>query len=365
MGHAWRIRIAAMTDKLSTTRRQIDALDGRLVKLLSARGRLAQRIGRLKRGTIYRPEREAQILRRVAALNRGPLSSAALARVLTEIMSACRSLEDHMTVAYLGPAGTFSQEAVLKHFGGLTAQQPCGSIDEVFRQVETGAVGYGVVPVENSTEGAIGRTLDLLLATPVRVCGEVMLPVHQCVMAKASRRGDIRRVYSHTQSLAQCQQWLARHLQHAERVAVVSNAEAARLAAKDRRAAAVGAKTAAGLYGLKVLARNIEDEPRNTTRFLVLGERDAGPSGKDKTSLIVSTRNVPGAMQRMLTPLAANGVSMTRLESRPARTGLWEYVFYVDIEGHARDARVAKALEEMRGYVTFLKILGSYPLAVT
>jgi chorismate mutase/prephenate dehydratase len=235
----------------------------------------------------------------------------------------------------------------------------------VFKQVEAGVVGYGVVPVENSTEGAIGRTLDLLLATPARVCGEVMLPVHQCLMSRAGERTGIRKIYSHTQSLAQCQQWLARHLPHAERVAVVSNAEAARLAAKDRRAAAVGARTAAGLYGLKVLARNIEDEPRNTTRFLVLGERDAGPSGKDKTSLIVSTRNVPGAMQRMLTPLAANGVSMTRLESRPARTGLWEYVFYVDIEGHARDARVAKALEEMRGYVTFLKVLGSYPLAIS
>jgi chorismate mutase/prephenate dehydratase len=354
-----------MTDKLSAIRRRIDALDQRLVRLLSARGRLAQRIGVVKRGAMYRPEREAQVLRRAVALNQGPLASGALTRILTEVMSACRALEDQMTVAYLGPAGTFSQEAVLRHFGGSTAQQPCASIDEVFRQVETGSVGYGIVPVENSTEGAIGRTLDLLLATPAKVCGEVMLAVHQCLMSRARGRGDIRRVYSHTQSLAQCQQWLARHLPRAERVAVVSNAEAARLAAKDRHAAALGARTAAGLYDLRVLARNVEDEPRNTTRFLVLAEHDAGPSGADKTSLIVSTRNVPGAMHRMLTPLAANGVSMTRLESRPARTGLWEYVFYVDIEGHARDARVAKALEEVRGQVTFLKILGSYPAAVS
>ena len=354
-----------MTDKLSAIRRRIDALDQRLVRLLSARGRLAQRIGIVKRGAMYRPEREAQVLRRAAALNQGPLASGALGRILTEVMSACRALEDQMTVAYLGPAGTFSQEAVLRHFGGSTTQQPCASIDEVFRQVETGSVGYGVVPVENSTEGAIGRTLDLLLATPAKVCGEVMLAVHQFLMSKARARGDIRRVYSHTQSLAQCQQWLARHLPRAERVAVVSNAEAARLAAKDRYAAALGARTAAGLYGLRVLARNVEDEPRNTTRFLVLAEHDAGPSGTDKTSLIVSTRNVPGAMHRMLTPLAANGVSMTRLESRPARTGLWEYVFYVDIEGHARDARVVKALEEVRGEVTFLKVLGSYPAAVS
>jgi len=352
-------------DKLTDIRRQIDALDARLVKLLSSRARLAQRIGRLKRGAIYRPEREAQILRRAVALNRGPLAQAGLVRILTEVMSACRSLEDHMTVAYLGPAGTFSQEAVLKHFGGLTAQQACATIDEVFRQVETGAVGYGIVPVENSTEGAIGRTLDLLLATPARVCGEVMLPVHQCLMSKAGTRTAIRTVYSHTQSLAQCQQWLARHLPRAERVAVVSNAEAARLAAKDRRAGAIGAKTAAGLYGLRLLARNIEDEARNTTRFLVIGAHGTEPSGKDKTSLIVSTRNLPGAMHQMLTPLAVNGVSMTRLESRPARTGLWEYVFYVDIEGHERDATVAKALVEMQAWVTFLKVLGSYPAAVT
>ena len=352
-----------MADTLKAIRARIDALDARLVKLLSDRARLAQRIGTVKQGAAYRPEREAQILRRVVALNRGPLADAALTRVVTEIMSACRALEERMTVAYLGPAGTFSQEAVLKHFGGLTLQQACGSIDEVFRQVETGAVGYGVVPVENSTEGAIGRTLDLLLATPAQVCGEVMLPVHQCLMAKTRKRVEIKKLYSHTQSLAQCQQWLARHLPEAERIAVVSNAEAARLAARERRAGAVGPKTAAGLYGLNVLARNIEDEPRNTTRFLVLGEAGAAPSGKDKTSLIVSTRNVPGAMHQMLTPLAANGVSMTRLESRPARTGLWEYVFYVDIEGHERDPAVAKALREMREWVTVLKVLGSYPMA--
>ena len=352
-----------MADTLKAIRARIDALDARLVKLLSDRARLAQRIGTVKQGAAYRPEREAQILRRVVALNRGPLADAALTRVVTEIMSACRALEERMTVAYLGPAGTFSQEAVLKHFGGLTLQQACGSIDEVFRQVETGAVGYGVVPVENSTEGAIGRTLDLLLATPAQVCGEVMLPVHQCLMAKTRKRVEIKKLYSHTQSLAQCQQWLARHLPEAERIAVVSNAEAARLAARERRAGAVGPKTAAGLYGLNVLARNIEDEPRNTTRFLVLGEAGAAPSGKDKTSLIVSTRNVPGAMHQMLTPLAANDVSMTRLESRPARTGLWEYVFYVDIEGHERDPAVAKALREMREWVTVLKVLGSYPMA--
>jgi len=351
-------------EDLRDIRSRIDALDERLVKLISARARLAQRIGGLKRGTVYRPEREAQVLRRMRQVNPGPLSNVALARLFTEIMSACRALEDEMVVAYLGPAGTFSQEAALKHFGGQTATRPCVSIDEVFRQVESGFSGYGVVPVENSTEGAVGRALDLLLTTPARVCGEIMLPVRQCLMSKAKKRAGVGKIYSHTQSLAQCQGWLARHLPHAERVAVVSNAEAARLAAKERTAAAIGSRTAAGLYGLAVLARNIEDEPNNTTRFLVIAQQDAAPSGRDKTSLILSTRNVPGAMHELLTPLAENGVSMTRLESRPARTGLWEYVFYVDIEGHQQEPKVAKTLAELERTASFVKNLGSYPTAV-
>jgi len=353
-----------VSDQLKQIRKRIDALDDRLVKLLSARARLAQRIGRLKQGAAYRPEREAQVLRRMLAANRGPLAPGALARVYTEIMSACRALEDEMTVAYLGPQGTFSQEAVTKHFGGGAATVPCGSIDEVFRQAETGAVGYGVVPVENSTEGAIGRTLDLLLSTPARVCGEVMLPVRQCLMGRAKQARDIRKVYSHAQSLAQCQQWLARHLPQAQRVAVVSNAEAARLAGRERGAAAIGPKSAAALYRLNLIARNIEDEARNMTRFLVLAAHDAAPSGADKTSLVMSTRNVPGAMHDLLAPLAANQVSMTRLESRPSRTGMWEYVFYVDIQGHQQDANVARSLAELKQKASFLKILGSYPAAV-
>ena len=354
-----------MNDNIKSIRDRIDALDERLVRLLSARARLAQRIGGLKEGgPAYRPEREAQVLRAVVGKNRGPLSDAALARLFTEIMSACRALEDAMAVAYLGPQGTFSQEAAFKHFGAVASTVPCASIDEVFRQVETGAVGYGVVPVENSTEGAIGRTLDLLLSTPARTCGEVMLPIRQCLMSRERRMSAIRKVYSHTQSLAQCQQWLARELPHAERVAVVSNAEAARMAARERRAAAIGPKTAAAIYRLSLLARNIEDEAKNTTRFVVLAERDAARSGRDKTSLILSARNVPGAMKELLSPLAANQVSMTRLESRPSRTGLWEYVFYMDVEGHQDDANVARALAELRTKATFLKILGSYPAAV-
>jgi len=353
-----------MAEPLKQLRSRIDALDDRLVKLLSERAKLAKRIGRLKAGGAYRPEREAQVLRRIIRANRGPLGDAALARVFTEIISACRALEDSMTVAYLGPQGTFSEEAVSKHFGGLTASVPCASIDEVFRRVETGTAGYGVVPVENSTEGAIGRTLDLLLSTAAKVCGEVVLPIRQCLMSRSKRLADVRKVYSHTQSLAQCQQWLARYLPAAVRVPVVSNAEAARLAARERGPAAIGPKPAAAIYRLNLLAGNVEDEPRNITRFLVLARQDADPSGNDKTSLIMSTRNAPGAMHDLLTPLAANQVSMTRLESRPSRAGLWEYVFYVDIEGHQQDENVARALTELEQKASFLKNLGSYPAAV-
>lgn len=353
-----------MAASLSSIRSKIDALDTRLVALLTARAKLAQQAWQAKgNASAYKPEREAQVLRRVRELNKGPLSAAALTRLFTEIMSACRALEEQMAVAYLGPEGTFSQEAVARHFGASTGGRPLSSIDEVFRAVESGASAYGVVPVENSTEGAVGRTLDLLLSTSARICGEVNLPVRQNLMSKAGSRAAIRTVYSHTQSLAQCQGWLSRHLPHAERVAVVSNAEAARMAAKDRRAAAIAGRTAAALYGLRLLARNIEDDPKNTTRFAVIGGEDAAPSGRDKTSLILSTRNVPGAIHDLLTPLAKHGVSMTRLESRPARTGRWEYVFYIDIEGHRADPQVAKALAALETKAAMFKLLGSYPAA--
>jgi chorismate mutase / prephenate dehydratase len=352
-------------DKLAQLRAKIDALDARIVKLLSARARLAQQVGHAKQGApVYRPEREAQVLRRVSELNPGPLPDASLQAVYTEIMSSCRAVEASISVAFLGPAGTYSQEAAFKHFGATTPLVPCASIDEVFRRVETSDVGYAVVPVENSTEGAVGRSLDLLLTTPTQICGEVMLPIRQCLMSRNGKLESITRVYSHTQSLAQCQRWLARHLPRAETIAVVSNAEAARLASRERGAAAIASKTAAELYGLRILTLNIEDDARNTTRFLVLAAHDAAPSGKDKTSLILATRNVPGAIHELLTPLAANGVSMSRLESRPARTGLWEYIFYVDIEGHIHDENVRKALSELERTASLFKNLGSYPIAV-
>ncbi len=355
-----------MSNSLKDIRRKIDALDARLVKLISARAKIALEVGKIKNGAlVYRPEREAQVLRRVSELNQGPMPSANLRRIYTEIMSACRALEDQLAVAYLGPQGTYSQEAAIRHFGGSVQTRSCTTIDDVFKQVETGAIGYGVVPVENSTEGAIGRTLDLLLTTPAKVCGEIMLPVRQCLMSKSKNRTAIKKVYSHTQSLAQCQHWLAKNLPGAERISVVSNAEAALLAAHDSKSAAIASKTAAELYKLNLLARNIQDESSNTTRFLVLGREDVAPSGRDKTSLILSTRNAPGAIHDLLTPLAKMGVSMTRLESRPAKTGLWEYVFYVDIEGHTSDEKVARALAQIKRKASFVKNLGSYPSAAS
>ena len=354
-----------MADDIARHRAEIDALDERIVALLNERAAHAAAIGKLKGdGGAYRPEREAEVLRHVAGANRGPLANAALVRLFTEIISACRALEQPLTVAYLGPQGTFSEMALERQFGASVAALPCASIDEVFRAAETGAAAYAVVPVENSTDGAIGRTLDLLLATPLKICAEVVLRVQQNLMAKRASMKAIRKVYSHPQSLAQCQGWLAQNLPGARRVPAASNAEGARIAAKESSAAAIGPEVAAERYGLKILARSIEDDPKNRTRFLVLGPHDAGISGKDRTSLVMTAHNRPGAVHDLIAPLAANGVSMTRLESRPARTGQWEYYFYVDIEGHQRDARVAKALAELRDKAPFVKIFGSYPAAV-
>jgi chorismate mutase/prephenate dehydratase len=273
-------------------------------------------------------------------------------------------MEEPLSVAYLGPSGTFSEEAALKRFGSVVTTLACSSIDEVFRKVEAGTARYGVVPVENSTEGAVGRTLDLLLLTPLNVCGEIKLPIHQLLLARHADLARIRKIYSHPQSFSQCHEWLNANLPHlsgAARINAASNADAARLAAEDENAAAVAGRKAGQVYGLTVCAWNIEDDPNNTTRFLVIGAQEVTPSGKDKTSLVLSVRNQPGAIHELLAPLAEYGVSMSRLESRPSRAGMWEYVFFVDIEGHQEDKKIAKALRELRETATFLKILGSYP----
>lgn len=351
-----------MSDELSALRNRIDGIDQRLLQLINERAELARRIGELKGdGPVYRPEREAQVLHRLRAANPGPLAGEAVERVFTEVISACRAVETTLSVAFLGPRGTFSEDAAHKRFGASVLGVACASIDEVFRQVEAQQVGYGVVPVENSTDGAVGLTLDLLVATTARICGEVLLRVHQCFMTLAADGAGVRRVYAHSQSLAQCHEWLNQHHPKAERVAVVSNAEAARLTSQEEGAASIGSRGAAVLYALTVLAENIEDNPNNTTRFAVIGHQVVPPSGHDKTSLVMSARNRPGAMHDLLAPLAQHGVSMTRLESRPSRTGMWEYMFFVDLEGHEQDQRVAVALDGVRERATFLKVLGSYP----
>ena len=355
-----------MSDQLKKCREEIDAIDDQLLKLVSERAALAHAIGSLKSGgTIYRPEREAQILRRLLEQNPGPLSGEALTGIFRTVMSHCRALEKELAVAFLGPLGTYSEEAANKQFGGLSAPVQCATIDEVFRVVESGHADYGVVPVENSTEGAIGRTLDLLLQTDLQVCGEIELPVHHNLLSKAAEKSSLRVVYSHAQSLAQCHEWLNINLPGVERQAVSSNAEASRLAAANPCGAAIASQRAAELFGLDVLAQSIEDDPRNATRFLIIAGHDVAPSGHDRTSLAMSTRNVPGAIVELLAPLAANGISMSKLESRPSRLGLWEYVFFVDIEGHRNDPPVSAALKTLADKAAFLKVLGSYPVAVT
>ncbi|WP_349254956.1 prephenate dehydratase [Zoogloea sp.] len=359
----------AMLQELGAVRDQIDALDAQMLALLNARARCAQHVGEIKArhgeaGQVYRPEREAQVLRRIQALNAGPLPDESVTFFFREVMSACLSLENPLGVAFLGPLGTFSESAAVKHFGHAARLAPQTTIDDVFREVESGHAQYGVAPVENSTEGAVGRTLDLLLSSPLQICGEVVLRIHQHLMSGETALGDVRKVYSHAQSLAQCHEWLNSHLPGVPRISVASNAEAARLAASEPGAAAIAGEAAAERYALPTLARSIEDEPNNTTRFLVLGRHDAGPSGADKTSLIMSAANRPGAMHALLAPLADAGVSMTRLESRPARAALWEYVFYVDFAGHRNDPEVRKALDALSAHASFLKILGSYPQAV-
>lgn len=354
-----------MSDELKKCRDQIDAIDEQLLKLVNQRAQLAREIGNLKGGgPIYRPEREAQVLRRLLEQNTGPLSGEAITAIFRSVMSNCRALEKELSVAFLGPMGTFSEEAANKQFGGLTSPVQCSSIDDVFRMVESGQVDYGVVPVENSTEGAVGRTLDLLMGTSLHICGEVTLPVHHNLLSKQTDKVAIKKLYSHAQSLAQCHEWLNLNLPGVERQAVVSNAEAARLAAADPSSAAIASRRAAELFELAVLNASIEDDPKNTTRFLVLSLHDVAPSGKDKTSLLMATKNEPGAMVDLLSPFSRHGVSMSKFESRPSKIGLWEYVFFVDIEGHQQDKPVVDALAELKQRASFLKILGSYPIAV-
>ncbi|HCY61934.1 MAG TPA: chorismate mutase [Oxalobacteraceae bacterium] len=356
-----------MDSKLKPLREQIDAIDAQILDLLNRRARLAQEVGHVKAETnapVFRPEREAQVLRGAAERNPGPLEGADVQTIFREIMSACRALEKRVSVAYLGPVGTFSEQAVYQQFGHAVEGEPCVSIDEVFRATEAGTADFGVVPIENSSEGTINRTLDLLLQTSLTISGEISIPVHHSLMTKSGSMDGITRICAHSQALAQCQAWLNQHFPQVQRQPVASNGEAARLASEDPAVAAIAGEIAGQKYGLQVVHAHIQDDPHNRTRFAVIGRLQTAPSGRDQTSLVLAVPNQAGAVHRLLAPLAEHGVSMTRFESRPARTGAWEYYFYVDVEGHAQDEKVARALDELKRNAAFFKVLGSYPLAL-
>ncbi len=356
---------------LAQLREVIDRLDLEILERISARAHCALKVADVKlkadpdNAVFYRPEREAQVLTRVMERNQGPLGNEDMARLFREIMSACLALEKPLEVAYLGPEGTFTQQATLKHFGQWVQSKPMPAIDEVFREVEAGACKYGVVPVENSTEGVVNHTLDTFINSNLKICGEVELRIHHHLMVGPNtQRGKISRIYSHQQSLAQCRKWLDAHMPMAERIAVNSNAEAARRVHGEWNSAAIAGEMAASLYDLDIIEQKIEDSPDNSTRFLIIGTEEVGTSGEDKTSIVVSMRNEPGALYHLLRPFNDHNVDMTRLETRPSPSGNWTYVFFIDFSGHVGSDNVQRALAEIGEKAVEVKVLGSYPKAV-
>jgi chorismate mutase/prephenate dehydratase len=356
---------------LEEVRGHIDAIDEKIHQLINDRARLAQLVGisKSREGRtvdFYRPEREAQVLRMARERNNGPLRDEEVVRLFREIMSACLAQQEPLKVAFLGPEGTFTQTAVLTHFGHSVRALPLASIDEVFHEVEAANADFGVVPIENSTEGTVNHTLDRFLTSPLYICGEVELRIHHSLMGMMNSLGRIIRICSHPQALAQCRGWLEEHLPSVELVPVSSNAEGARRARDEKGTAAIAGQTAAEIYGLKVLAADIEDRADNTTRFLVLGRKLFASSGQDRTTLLVSVghTDASGALYRLLEPLAQHRISMTRIESRPSHRRKWDYVFFIDFEGHAEDPHVVKALEALKKRTSLFRVLGSYPRAV-
>ena len=352
---------------LVNIRNKIDKVDTQIQELITKRACLAEEVKREKYAVekspnFYRPKREAEILRNVKQRNQGPLSDKTLTLIFQEIMSGCLALQKPLKIAFLGPAGTYTQAAVYKKFGHAVQSMPQSNIDEVFREVEAGIADYGVVPVENSTEGGVNQTLECFVTTQLKVCGEIELPIHHHLLAN-SELANIKRVYSHSQSFAQCRSWLDNHLLSVERIPVNSNAEAAIMAMEDSEAAAIASSTAAEIYQLDIIASRIEDEVSNTTRFALLGQQDVPATGNDKTSLLLSNPNKSGTLYNLLEPFAKNDVNMTRIESRPSRQGIWEYVFFVDIEGHINDEKVTKSLQALEEHTSLIKLLGSYPCA--
>ncbi|MCZ6712060.1 MAG: prephenate dehydratase [Gammaproteobacteria bacterium] len=359
-------------DELAPIRGRIDAIDGELQKLLNERAACALKIGAIKQAApgeeapvFYRPEREAQILARIQKENQGPLSDADVAGLFREIISCCLNLEQPLSIGFLGPPGTYTEAAAIKQFGHFAGTHAMSSIDEVFREVETGSVQYGVVPVENSTEGMVNHTLDCFMNSPLTICAEVELPIHHSLMVGAdSGAATVTEILSHSQSLAQCRAWLDAHYPGVSRIPVNSNAEAAMVVADKPGSAAIAGEMAAERYSLRVLASNIEDHPDNKTRFLVIGRQRVGPSGRDKTSILVSTRNEPGALYRVLGPFHHHQISLSRIETRPAKFGTWSYVFFIDFDGHISDANIEAVMRDVGEVAMEVRSLGSYPRAV-
>jgi len=359
---------------LEAIRVRIDEIDSRLHELINERAKLAQQVGISKHAAghtvdFYRPEREAQVLRLARERNRkerGPLRDEEILRLFREIMSACLAQQEPLKVAFLGPEGTFTQQAVYKQFGHSVRALPLTSIEEVFREVESGTADFGVVPIENSSEGTVNNTLDMFLTSPLGICGEVELRIHHNLMGRVASLGDVQRICAHQQALAQCRGWLAENLPGVERMPVSSNAEGARRARDEEGTAAIAPMAAAEVYGLNVLVAEIEDHADNTTRFLVVGRKTFPPSGEDKTTLLVSGAHTdaPGALFRLLEPLARHAISMTRIESRPSRRRKWDYVFFIDVEGHAAEEPLATALGQLKGQTSLCRVLGSYPRAI-
>jgi chorismate mutase/prephenate dehydratase len=355
---------------LGDVRARIDGIDRQIQELIAERAGWAHQVGKAK-GPLkaavdyYRPERESQVLRMVIDRNAGPLADEVLVRLFREIMSACLAQQEPLKVGYLGPEGTFSEQAVRKHFGHSAHGLPLESIEEVFQEVEAGHADFGVVPVENSGQGTIQVTLDMFLTSNLKICGEVELRVRQYLLSRTGQINDIERVYSHPQSFAQTKSWLRANLPKAEKIPVSSNAEAARRARNADDAAAIAGEAAAHVYGLrKVIVSPIEDREDNTTRFLVLGRQFFPSSGHDRTSILVSIRDQPGALFKALSPFARHGISMNRIESRPSHHAKWEYAFFIDLAGHIEDAPMKRALAELEPQIAEIKILGSYPVAV-
>ncbi len=360
------------TPDLAEIRQKIDDVDAKIQSLISERARFAQIVGQSK-GELasavdyYRPEREADVLRRVLDRNDGPLRDEEILRLFREIMSACLAQQEPLKIGFLGPEGTFTQTAVTKHFGHSVRALPYHTIDEVFHEVESGAADFGVVPIENSTEGSVNNTLDMFLTSPLKIAGEIELRIEQHLLGNMTSQEDIQRVCAHEQSLAQCRGYLREYLPHVELIGMSSNAAGARRARDEDGTAAIGPDVAADVYDLKVLVSNIEDRADNATRFLVVGRKLLAASGNDRTTILVSTDDTAGGagvLHNLLKPLAEHGVSMTRIESRPSRRKNWDYVFFIDLEGHADESPVSEALAELEARSSLFRVLGAYPKAI-